>query len=291
MKKQILTFLASLLICSGIYSQAPEAINYQAVVRDGAGAIVANQNVGIQLSVLQGSATGTAVYQETFTPSTNTFGLVNMQIGNGAVQTGTFNTIDWGNGPYFIETAVDITGGTNYVTISTTQFMSVPYALYAKNAGLDSSAVQAMIDTAVSSSSSSGFSVRTGTANYSGYDVPVYTMNIDTIFLASGQWVEFETDISISHGNTGGSYPFIGVSVGITNTSGDEVINSGSFSATTNTSGITGTAQGNKFIKNMSGSTKMYIITGSTSTSFTSTGSYYPYANRNASWNYQIKKY
>ena len=132
MKKQILTFLASLLICSGIHSQAPEAINYQAVVRDGAGAIVANQNVGIQLSVLQGSATGTAVYQETFTPTTNTFGLVNMQIGNGAVQTGTFNTIVWGNGPYFIETAVDITGGTNYVSISTTQFMSVPYALHAK---------------------------------------------------------------------------------------------------------------------------------------------------------------
>ena len=132
MKKQILTFLASLLIYSGVHSQAPEAINYQAVVRDGAGAIVANQNVGIQLSVLQGSATGAAVYQETFTPTTNTFGLVNIQIGTGTAQTGAFNTIDWGNGPYFIETAVDVTGGTNYVTISTTQFMSVPYALHAK---------------------------------------------------------------------------------------------------------------------------------------------------------------
>ena len=132
MKKQILTFLASLLIYSGVHSQAPEAINYQAVVRDGAGAIVANQNVGIQLSVLQGSATGTAVYQETFTPTTNTFGLVNIQIGTGTAQTGVFNTIDWGNGPYFIETAVDVTGGTAYVTISTTQFMSVPYALHAK---------------------------------------------------------------------------------------------------------------------------------------------------------------
>ena len=140
MKKQILTFLASLLICSGIYAQAPEAINYQAVVRDGAGAIVANQNVGIQLSVLLGSATGTAVYQETFTPTTNTFGLVNIQIGTGTAQTGAFNTIDWGNGPYFIETAVDVTGGTNYVTISTTQFMSVPYALYAETSGTGGSA-------------------------------------------------------------------------------------------------------------------------------------------------------
>jgi trimeric autotransporter adhesin len=132
MKKQILTFLASLLIYSGVYSQAPEAVNYQAVVRDGAGAIVANQNVGIQLSVLQGSLFGTTVYQETFNPTTNTFGLVNIQIGTGTAQTGAFNTIDWGSGPYFIETAVDVTGGTNYVTISTTQFMSVPYALHAK---------------------------------------------------------------------------------------------------------------------------------------------------------------
>ena len=106
MKKQILTFLAGLLICLGVYAQAPEAINYQAVVRDGTGAIVANQNVGIQLSILQGSLFGSTVYQETFTPTTNTFGLVNMQIGTGAVQTGAFNTIDWGNGPYFIETAV-----------------------------------------------------------------------------------------------------------------------------------------------------------------------------------------
>ena len=130
-KNYILLILFVLSYLLG-HSQAPEAVNYQAVVRDGAGAIVANQNVGIQLSVLQGSLFGTTVYQETFTPTTNTFGLVNMQIGTGSVQTGAFNTIDWGNGPYFIETAVDVTGGTNYVTISTTQFMSVPYALHSK---------------------------------------------------------------------------------------------------------------------------------------------------------------
>ena len=139
--------------------------------------------------------------------------------------------------------------------------------------------------------SSQGFSVRTGTANYSGYDAPTYDMNIDTIYLLSGQWVEFEIDISISHGNTAGSAPFIGASVGITNTTGDEIISSGSFSATQNALGYTGTSNGNRFIKNNSGSTKMYIITGSSYTSYSTTGSYYPYANRNASWSYMIKKY
>ncbi len=130
--KQSLFFSFFLLCFSTIFSQSPEAINYQAIVRDGAGAIIPNQSVGIQISILQGSAAGTTVYQETFTPTTNTFGLVTLQIGTGTTQTGSFSSIDWGLGPYFVETAVDVTGGTNYVVISTTQFMSVPYALHAK---------------------------------------------------------------------------------------------------------------------------------------------------------------
>ena len=73
---------------------------------------------------------------------------MNLQLGTGTVQSGTFSSIDWGDGPYFVETAVDVAGGTSYNVISTTQFMSVPYALYAKKAGLDSAAIQGMIDAA-----------------------------------------------------------------------------------------------------------------------------------------------
>ena len=134
----ILLFLPSLLL-----AQAPEGVNYQALIRDASGVVVANQNVGIQLSLLQGSASasasGSAVYKENFSPTTNDFGLVNLQIGAGTPTLGTFSSIDWSNGTYFIETAVDVSGGTSYVVISTTQFMSVPYALYAKNAGNNSS--------------------------------------------------------------------------------------------------------------------------------------------------------
>ena len=101
---------------------------------------------GLRIKILQGSDTGSSVYEETYLPTTNAYGLVNLQLGTGTVQSGTFSSIDWGNGPYFVETAADVSGGTSYVTLSTTQFMSVPYALYAKNAGLDSAAVQAMID-------------------------------------------------------------------------------------------------------------------------------------------------
>ena len=139
------------LSCLLGHSQAPESMNYQAVIRNGSGELVTSQQVGLRIKILQGSATGSSVYEETYSPTTNAYGLVNLQLGTGTVQNGTFSSIDWGNGPYFVETAADISGGTSYVTLSTTQFMSVPYALYAKNAGLDSAAVQAMIDATVGS--------------------------------------------------------------------------------------------------------------------------------------------
>ena len=160
----IKSFLFSILLLITDYqliaqSQgAPESMNYQAVIRDGSGNIVANQSVGIRIDILQGSATGTSVYQETFTPTTNAYGSIAIQIGSGTVISGTFSTIDWGAYSYYVETAVDIAGGTNYSEISTTQFVSVPYALYAKNAGLDSAAIQGMID--ASGGSSSGNEVK-----------------------------------------------------------------------------------------------------------------------------------
>ena len=77
---------------------------------------------------------GTTVYQETFAPTTNGYGLVNLEIGSGTVVSGDFTTIDWANGPYFIETAADVTGGTSYSVMGTSQLMSVPYALHSKTA-------------------------------------------------------------------------------------------------------------------------------------------------------------
>jgi hypothetical protein len=105
-------------------------MSYQAVIRNSANALVTSTSIGMRISILQGSASGTEVYAETQTPTTNANGLVNIEIGNGAG----FATINWANGPYFIKTETDPTGGTNYTITGTSQLLSVPYSLNAKTA-------------------------------------------------------------------------------------------------------------------------------------------------------------
>jgi len=134
MKKLILSIVAIATITLSSYGQAPEGFKYQAVVRDAGNTILNNQAVGIRMTIQQGSIGGTTVYQETFAPTTNAYGLVNLEIGSGTVVSGDFTTIDWSAGPYFIETAVDVTGGSSYAVMGTSQLMSVPYALHAKTA-------------------------------------------------------------------------------------------------------------------------------------------------------------
>jgi hypothetical protein len=135
MKKLILSMVAIATIALSSFGQAPEGFKYQAVIRDAGNTILNNQAVGMRMTIQQGSIGGTTVYQETFSPTTNAYGLVNLEIGSGTVVSGDFTTIDWANGPYFIETAADVTGGTSYAVMGTSQLMSVPYALYAKTSG------------------------------------------------------------------------------------------------------------------------------------------------------------
>lgn len=120
----VLIFLTTL--SSLTFAQAPKAIAYQAVIRNSANAAVVNQAVGMQISILQGSASGNAVYVETQTPTAGANGLVSIQIGAGTVITGSFADINWGGGTYFIKTETDPTGGTNYTITGTSQLLSVP---------------------------------------------------------------------------------------------------------------------------------------------------------------------
>ncbi|MDD3878093.1 MAG: hypothetical protein PHT69_15850 [Bacteroidales bacterium] len=128
----VIQFLLCLKI-NTINAQAPQSFKYQSVIRDNAGLIIANQNMAIRISIIQDSTTGLIVYQESFNPTTNQFGLVNLNIGNGTVLSGSFSGINWGNNNFFIQVEVD--AGTGYVNMGTTQLLSVPYALYAETSG------------------------------------------------------------------------------------------------------------------------------------------------------------
>ena len=117
------------------FGQAPDGINYQAVIRKTSGALVTNSPVAIRVQIKQTSATGTVVFSERQTAITSAYGLVNLVIGQGTLLSGNFSTINWSTGNYWVSLGVDFSNGTNYVDYGSQRLMSVPYALYAKNAG------------------------------------------------------------------------------------------------------------------------------------------------------------
>ncbi|WP_422359152.1 hypothetical protein [Reichenbachiella sp.] len=131
--KQLLFTLTCILFSSTLFGQNPNKISYQAVVRNAEGTPITTA-VGMQISILQGTASGTTVFSETHTPTPNSNGLVSIEIGAGTTVSGTLSEIDWSNGPYFLKTETDIAGGTNYTISGTSQLLSVPYAMHAKTA-------------------------------------------------------------------------------------------------------------------------------------------------------------
>ncbi len=138
--KKIIYTLSLLMLSLSIFAQTPQAFKYQAVIRNSSGDVLVNQNVGIQLSILQGSDAGTSVYTETWNVTTNQFGLVSLNVGNSTTVTlGNFSTINWGSDSYYLQVAVDETGGETYTTLGASQLLSVPYALYANQSANGSS--------------------------------------------------------------------------------------------------------------------------------------------------------
>ena len=129
MKKTII--LTLLLVSILTFAQVPQGISYQAIALNSSGNPVVSSNVGIRLSILDNSATGTVLYTETHTKTTNAQGLFNLVIGQGTPTVGTFASIKWETNTKFLMEEIDIAGGTNYVLVGTTQLLSVPYAMYA----------------------------------------------------------------------------------------------------------------------------------------------------------------
>jgi len=120
-------FLATLLS-----AQVPQAFSYQTIAFNSAGAPIANGNVALKISILENSATGTVLYTETHTKTTNSKGLVNLNIGQGTPTTGSFGAINWGTNTKFVKVEMDPAGGSNYTNVGVNQLMSVPYSQVSK---------------------------------------------------------------------------------------------------------------------------------------------------------------
>ncbi|MFL5764689.1 MAG: hypothetical protein ACJ77K_12160 [Bacteroidia bacterium] len=127
---KLLIFTSLFLLCTaGIFAQAPQAFKYQGIARDAAGNPMASASLSVRITIHDASATGTTLYQETQSTTTNSFGLMTLDIGSGTPVTGTFAAISWGSAAKWMEVEVDF--GTGYLPMGTAQLLSVPYALYA----------------------------------------------------------------------------------------------------------------------------------------------------------------
>ena len=155
--KTTITSLILVIVALCTFAQTPQSFNYQAVLRDASGNILANQNIEIQIDILQGSASGSAIFSENHSTTTNNFGLVNLTVGS--ISSTNFSSIDWTDGPFFIQISVDGT------VMGTSQLLSVPFAMHAITVENDA--------------------VEDDDADPEN-EIQVLSINADTIFLSSG---------------------------------------------------------------------------------------------------------
>ena len=132
---KILMPIILLLLAFAVSAQIPpQAFNYSGVARDASGNPLSNRTLAVEIAILKGATTGQIQYIETHNVITDQFGLFNLIIGSGAVQSGSMNAISWCNDNFFLRVAFDMNGGNNFTLLGTTQMLSVPYALHAGTA-------------------------------------------------------------------------------------------------------------------------------------------------------------
>ncbi len=125
--KKFLLFFAAMTVIGTAIAQVPQKLSYEAIVRDSAFVALDSVQVGIQLSLVSDTSSGTAVYSEIHTPTTSSSGLVQLQIGTG-MTTDIFSAINWADGPYYLMTKIDPAGGSDFSIQGATKLLAVPYA-------------------------------------------------------------------------------------------------------------------------------------------------------------------
>jgi len=181
LKRFYIVLLFALIGLTGS-AQSPNKMNYQLIVRDFSGTIQANQTLAFRLSIVQGTPTGSISYQETFSKTTNGFGLITHHIGTGFTMQGSFSGINWSQGPYYIKTEIDFSNGVNYEDLGLSELLSVPYAKYADVAG-------------------SGVNGGVSLDNDSTNEIQILSISNDTLFLSKGGYVVLPSSSATSIDN------------------------------------------------------------------------------------------
>jgi hypothetical protein len=221
MKKINLLLVFCLAILTFAQAQIPpQAFNYSAVARNAAGQPIATSTIGIKISILKTSTLGTAVYSENHFVNTDAFGLFNLVIGGGAVQSGSMSTIDWSNDNYYLKVGMDATGGTNFLTMGTTQLLSVPYAMHAATADSIIGGIVNETDPIFTNSIAAAITA-TDTTNWNTdvsatNELQTISISNDTIYLSNGGFVRLP---NISGGKT-----YIELFGDVTNAQADSIL-------------------------------------------------------------------
>jgi hypothetical protein len=127
--KKIYTLLLFILICIGVFAQAPNKLNYQGLIRNSVGNPLGNTPVLLRISILD--IANNVLFLEQHSTTTNSLGLYNVAIGTGTLIQGNFASINWGAGNRYIKVEVSTNAGATFINLGTNQLLSVPYALYA----------------------------------------------------------------------------------------------------------------------------------------------------------------
>jgi hypothetical protein len=242
----VIIALIIMLIGSSVFAQSPEAFKYQAIARDAGGNILSNHNVSLKISILKTNDTGTSVYIETHTVTTNSFGLINLNIGTGTIVSGDFSSIDWANDKYYLKVEMDPAGGTSYQAMGTSQLLSVPYALNAKSSETTNDGWKMTGNTGIiegtnfiGTTDNKYFSIRTNNTEKVRFTTKgqIETYNTgQSIFIGEGAG---ENDVLSNNKNV-----FIGYKTGYANTTGNNNTATGYQALYSNTSGYYNTANG-----------------------------------------------
>jgi hypothetical protein len=194
MKKISLLLAFCLAILTVAQAQIPpQAFNYSAVARNAAGQPIATATIGIQISILKTSALGTVLYSENHFVNTDSFGLFNLIVGAGAVQSGSMNSIQWSTDNFYLKVGMDINGGTSFLTMGTTQLLSVPYAIHAATAdsiiGGNLNEIDPLFTASVAAAITAADTTNWNNDIDSTNELQTISRSNDTLFLSNGGFV------------------------------------------------------------------------------------------------------